>query len=98
MEKVAALQTARYFEDRKAQVNFKAFEKIMRRRSGKPPRDGDEIPLESCGKKEVPSETQTLKKESPRLPATPLVPGFGVVVIGKIPSCSCLELPIDDMR
>jgi len=43
-EKVSALQTARYFADRKAQADFKAFDKIMRRRSGKPPRDGDEMP------------------------------------------------------
>ena len=43
-EKVSALQTARYFEDRKAQADFKAFDKIMRRRSGKPPREGDEMP------------------------------------------------------
>ncbi len=43
-EKVSALQTARYFEDRKAQADFKAFDKIMRRRTGKPPRVGDEMP------------------------------------------------------
>jgi hypothetical protein len=43
-EKVSALQTARYFEDRKAQADFKAFDKIMRRRSGTPSRDGDEMP------------------------------------------------------
>ena len=43
-EKVSALQTARYFEDRKAHADFKAFYNIMRRRSGKPPRDGDEMP------------------------------------------------------
>ena len=43
-EKVSALQTARYFEDRKAQADLKAFDKIMRRRSGIPPRDGDEMP------------------------------------------------------
>ena len=43
-EKVSALQTARYFEDRKAQADFKAFDKIVRRRSGKPPREGDEMP------------------------------------------------------
>jgi hypothetical protein len=43
-EKVSALQTARYFEDRKAQADFKAFDKVMRRRSGKPPREGDEMP------------------------------------------------------
>ena len=43
-EKVSALQTARFFEDRKARANFKAFDKIMKRRRGKPPREGDEIP------------------------------------------------------
>ena len=43
-EKVSALQTARYFEDRRAQADFKAFDKIMRRRRGKPPREGDEMP------------------------------------------------------
>jgi hypothetical protein len=42
-EKVSALQTARFFQDRKARADFKAFDKIMRRR-GKPPRDGDELP------------------------------------------------------
>ncbi|MGO8816240.1 MAG: toxin-antitoxin system HicB family antitoxin [Terriglobia bacterium] len=42
-EKVSALRTARFFEDRKARADFKAFDKIMRRRSGKPPRDGDEM-------------------------------------------------------
>jgi hypothetical protein len=43
-EKVSALQTARFFEDRKARADFKAFDKIMRRRRGKPPREGDEMP------------------------------------------------------
>ena len=43
-EKVAALQTARFFEDRKARADFKAFDKIMRRRVGKRPRQGDEMP------------------------------------------------------
>ena len=43
-EKVSALQTARYFADRKARANFKAFDKIMKRRSGRPPRPGDELP------------------------------------------------------
>ncbi len=42
-EKVSALQTARYFEDRRARADFKAFDKIMRRRGGKPPRQGDEM-------------------------------------------------------
>jgi len=43
-EKVSALQTARFFQDRKARADFKAFDKIMKRRGGKPPREGDEIP------------------------------------------------------
>jgi hypothetical protein len=43
-EKVSALQTARFFEDRKARADFKAFDKIMKRKGGKPPRAGDELP------------------------------------------------------
>ena len=37
------LETARFFEDRKARADFRAFDKIMKRRGGKPPRPGDEI-------------------------------------------------------
>ena len=44
-EKVSALQTAYFFTDRKARADFKAFDKIMNRRGGKPPREGDEVPL-----------------------------------------------------
>jgi hypothetical protein len=43
-EKVSALQTARFFADGKARADFKAFDKIMRRRGGQPPREGDEMP------------------------------------------------------
>ena len=43
-EKVSALQTARFFQDRKARSDFKAFDRIMKRRGGKPPRAGDEMP------------------------------------------------------
>ena len=43
-EKVSALQTATFFNDRKARAEFKAFDKIMKRRGGKPPREGDELP------------------------------------------------------
>jgi hypothetical protein len=43
-EKVSALQTARFFTDRKARADFAAFDKIMRRRGGKPTREGDEMP------------------------------------------------------
>jgi hypothetical protein len=42
-EKVSALQTARFFQDRRARADCKAFDKIMRRRGGKPPREGDEM-------------------------------------------------------
>jgi len=43
-EKVSALRTARFFADRKARADFNAFDRIMRRRRGKPPREGDEMP------------------------------------------------------
>ena len=47
-EKVSALQTARFFADRKVRADFKAFDKIMKRRRGRPPREGDE-PLAGRG-------------------------------------------------
>jgi hypothetical protein len=43
-EKVSALETARFFADRKARADFKVFDKIMKRKGGKPPRAGDEVP------------------------------------------------------
>lgn len=43
-EKVSALQTARFFADRKARADFAAFDKIMRRRGGKTPSKDDEMP------------------------------------------------------
>jgi hypothetical protein len=43
-EKVSALQTARFFADRKARADFAAFDKIMRRRGGRTPREDDEMP------------------------------------------------------
>ena len=43
-EKVSALETARFFEDRKARADFKAFDRIMKRRGGERPRAGDEMP------------------------------------------------------
>ncbi len=42
-EKVSALETARFFQDRRARADFKAFDRIMKRRGGKPPREGDEM-------------------------------------------------------
>jgi hypothetical protein len=38
------LISALYFADRRARANFQAFDKIMKRRGGKPPRAGDEMP------------------------------------------------------
>jgi len=43
-EKVSALQTARYFAERRARADFEAFDKIVRRRGGSAPREGDEMP------------------------------------------------------
>jgi hypothetical protein len=43
-EKLSALQTAEFFADRKAHENFKAFDKLMKRGGGRPPRTGDEMP------------------------------------------------------
>jgi hypothetical protein len=42
-EKLSALQTAEFFAARKARADFKAFDKLMKRRRGKPPRAGDEL-------------------------------------------------------
>ena len=42
-EKLSAMQTAEFFASRKARADFKAFDKIMRRRGGKRPRAGDEL-------------------------------------------------------
>jgi hypothetical protein len=43
-QKVSALETARFFAYRQGRVNFVAFNKIMRRRGGICPREGDEMP------------------------------------------------------
>ncbi len=43
-EKVSALETARFFQDRRARADFKAFDRILKRRGGEPPRKGDELP------------------------------------------------------
>ena len=43
-EKVSALRTAQFFAGRKARADFKAFDKIMRRRGGSATREGDEMP------------------------------------------------------
>jgi hypothetical protein len=43
-ETLSALQTAEFFADRKKRADFKAFDKLMKRRGGSPPRLGDEMP------------------------------------------------------
>lgn len=43
-EKVSALETERFFADAAQRADFDAFDKIMRRRGGEPPRKGDEMP------------------------------------------------------
>jgi hypothetical protein len=42
-EKMAALQTEAYFEERKRRADPKAFLKILRRKGGAAPRAGDEL-------------------------------------------------------
>ena len=43
--KVAAMETAQYFQDRQARADFKAFDRIMKRRGGESPKEGDELPV-----------------------------------------------------
>lgn len=43
-EKVAALRTASYFAERKRRADRAAFERLMARPGGEPPRPGDEMP------------------------------------------------------
>jgi hypothetical protein len=42
-EKLSALKTVEFFADRRARADFKAFDKLMKRRRGQPPRLGDEV-------------------------------------------------------
>ena len=49
-EKLSALQTAEFFASRKARADFQAFDKIMKRRGGKKPSAGDELPPQSKSK------------------------------------------------
>ena len=52
-EKLAALQTAEFFADRRARANFKAFDKLLRRRGGEKPRAGDEMPRQKKRQKRL---------------------------------------------
>ena len=42
-EKLAAMNTAVFFAERRERADFEAFGRIMRRKGGEPPRDGDEV-------------------------------------------------------
>ncbi|MBL1257240.1 YlcI/YnfO family protein [Methylocystis sp. Sn-Cys] len=53
-EKVSALRTARYFADRKGRADWAAFDRLMSRDTGEPPRAGDEIPEEYARSKKKP--------------------------------------------
>ena len=41
-EKLAVLNAATYFSERKARVDIAAFKRILKRKGGEPPREGDE--------------------------------------------------------
>lgn len=43
-EKVAALRTASYFAERRGRADWEAFDRLMQRPRGEPPRPGDEPP------------------------------------------------------
>lgn len=43
-EKVAALRTATYFAERRGRADWEAFDRLMIRSGGEPPRPGDEMP------------------------------------------------------
>lgn len=43
-EKLSALETAEFFEERRRRADFEAADRIMNRTGGEPPRVGDELP------------------------------------------------------
>ena len=45
-EKVAVLRTASYFAERRRRADWAAFDRLMGRSGGVPPRPGDEMPEE----------------------------------------------------
>jgi hypothetical protein len=42
-EKLAAMGTAEFFAERRARADFKAFDRLMRRKGGEPPGPDDTI-------------------------------------------------------
>jgi hypothetical protein len=49
-EKLSAMKTAAYFQERAAQGDIAAFDRFMAREGGEPPRAGDEVPTVSSNK------------------------------------------------
>lgn len=45
-EKVGAMRTAAYFTERREAADWAAFDRLMGRTGGVPPRDGDEVPAD----------------------------------------------------
>ena len=43
-EKLAAMNTATFFAERRERADFKAFDRLMRRKGGEPPQSDDVIP------------------------------------------------------
>lgn len=43
-EKVSAIDAVTFFEERRQRADFAAFDRIMSRSGGEPPREGDELP------------------------------------------------------
>jgi hypothetical protein len=43
-EKLAAMNAAAFFAERRRRADFRAFDRLMRRRGGERPRRGDELP------------------------------------------------------
>ena len=66
-EKVCALETADFFKERRASADFRAFDKIMKRRGGEAPRVGDEVSREKMGVLPVapPSPTASTARPAP---------------------------------
>jgi len=42
-EKLAVMNTVQFFAERRSRADFAAFDRIMRRKGGEPPREGDKI-------------------------------------------------------
>ena len=43
-EKLSAMKTEQFFEDRKKRADHQAFLRILKRKGGEAPREGDELP------------------------------------------------------